>query len=350
MLRWINSRVLPVLALFVAGACSNTNEPATPVNLSQAPVFGKASTLPTPAVTSTTPSSGEQGEVQKTVVINGSGFAAGAIVAWERGGLADSHITVHSATVVSATRIDAVISIAPDADVTLYDVSVTNVSLNERKKGIGTEVFAVKVRVTGQTPVATWYFPTSDSGLAVRGDGQYVSGGNSVYANGVCGVEAKMFPDSTYDAVNSFDPAGDATIGTSTVGGGKSACTRKFTLVYPDGQTESVKSFNRVSQFANKQYSIPIGTTIRRKLIVNPSYVGSVSRCDRLLFGQNVRPSDGVLIGVGSDSVLVTRINARTWRVKSESADLSKALCEKTGEIFKMPVDFTIEAGADFPL
>lgn len=349
MPRWISSRVLPVIALLVAGACSNTNEPSVPASLSQAPVFARATSLPTPSVTSTTPASGEQGEVQKSVVINGNGFVRGAVVAWERGGVADSFITVQSATVVSSTRIDAVISIAADADVTLYDVSVTNISPSERKKGIGTEVFEVKVKATGQTPMATWYFPTADAGLAIRSDGQYLAGGFSVYANGVCGVEAKMFPDASYDAVGTFDPAGDATIGNYTVGTGRKACGRKFKIVYPDGQSESVPSFNRVSQFANAQYAIPIGATIRRMLIVNPSYVNSVSRCDRLFFGQNLR-DDGVLVGAGSDSVLVTRLTPRKWRVQSESAELSKALCEKTGQLFKMPVDFTIEASQDFPL
>ena len=197
-------------------------------------------------------------------------------------------------------------------------------------------------------PTATWYLPAIDAGLAVRSDGQFVSGGHSVYANGVCGVEAQIFAQASYGGA--FDPAGDAIISTTTsAAAGRKGCQRRFNLVYPDGQSEAVRSFNRVRHMANGVHVIPVGETRKRLFIVNPGYTGTSSRCDRVIYGELLR-DDGVTVGVGTDSVLVTRINARRWHVKSASAELSKAVCEKTGQIFAMPVDLIIESSADLPI
>lgn len=91
-------------------------------------------------VSATNPSYGHQGQIGESVVITGSGFAAGATVTWNLNGVADAHVSVRSASLVSATEIDAVIDVASDAQLTLYDVAVTN---TDRSKGIGSELFEI---------------------------------------------------------------------------------------------------------------------------------------------------------------------------------------------------------------
>jgi hypothetical protein len=175
-------------------------------------------------------------------------------------------------------------------------------------------------------PTATWTIPAPDGVLGLSSDGQ------GAYANGVCGVSAKLF------ATTAGSNSGDATIQTAK---GKN-CTRRFTLRYPDGATESVLSFNNLLQLQNTTYSIPVGSTAKRRLILNPGAIASnPSRCGRLLFGPNG------LVGVGSDSVNVTRTSASSWQVQSAGSNL--AYCEANGALYAMPVSFTVTSSVPLP-
>jgi hypothetical protein len=174
-------------------------------------------------------------------------------------------------------------------------------------------------------PTATWTVPAPDGVLGLASDGQ------GPYANGVCGVSAKIF------ATPAGSNSGDATIQTA-----KGGCSRRFTLRYPDASTESVLSFNNLLQLQNTTYSIPIGSTVKRRLILNPGAIASnPSRCGRLLFGPNGA------VGAGSDSVNVTRLNASSWQVASAGSNL--ALCEATGALYAMPVSFTVTSSVPLP-
>ena len=102
--------------------------------------YAKGRTTAGPVVSSASPAYGQRGETGKPVTITGSGFSQGATVTWERNGVPDPGIIVHSAVVVSSSRIDATISIASDAELSFYDIAVTSL---DRKKGIGTETFEV---------------------------------------------------------------------------------------------------------------------------------------------------------------------------------------------------------------
>ncbi len=130
---------LPLIAGIVLVACAeNPQSPAIGAS-SLAVMRAKAKPTSGPAVASATPSYGKRGET-KVVQITGTGFEAGATVAWERSGISDPDIAVVAATVVSSTRIDVTITIGSDAELAFYDISVTNTS---RKKGVGTELFEV---------------------------------------------------------------------------------------------------------------------------------------------------------------------------------------------------------------
>lgn len=99
-----------------------------------------------PAVTSVDPPYGYRGDTDNEITITGSGFNGDLEVAWERGGVADPKIIVHSASVLNSSTIAARISIAEDADIAVYDISVTLLG-PDRKKGIGTELFEVTTAI-----------------------------------------------------------------------------------------------------------------------------------------------------------------------------------------------------------
>lgn len=186
-------------------------------------------------------------------------------------------------------------------------------------------------------PTATWKIPLADAALSLRSDHLYTDGSSSAYADGVCNVSAKIF------ATAQLSNSGDATMQTS--GPQSRKCQRTLTLVYPDGFTESVSSFNNLNQLQNTSYSIPVGATVTRRLVLAPSAVGSnSSRCGKLHFGQNANG-----LGVGSDSILVTRVDASTWKVQSQSPPNDRAVCDATGQIFEMQVSFAVVSSYTLP-
>ncbi len=127
------------LSLFLVGVGVSANC-AGPVEPPVGPNFAKGKPAADPTVTASDPSYGHEGEANKVVKITGTGFAPGAQASWERGGVADPKIQVVATQFVSSTELSATITIAPDAAIDLYDLSVTN---SDRKKGIGYALFEV---------------------------------------------------------------------------------------------------------------------------------------------------------------------------------------------------------------
>jgi len=192
-------------------------------------------------------------------------------------------------------------------------------------------------KVTGPTdPTATWYIPLNDGGLSVRSDHSNGNGTSSVYANGVCNVATTIF--ATAQKSNS----GDATLNTGTAGG---KCSRRITVVFPDGFSETVGTFMNLREIENTTYSIPIGATVLRQLHVNTDQPGTNSRCGGLVFGYGVRAD----IGAGSDSIWVTRVDASTWHAFSQAAPNNLASCNNTGQLYPMNVDITIVSSRALP-
>jgi len=272
------------------------------------------------SVTSTSPATAAQ-DTTLDVTINGSGFVKGAMATWSLNG-DTTLVHVKATKLVSSTQLIATVSVPAAAPVASYDVQVT---LSDGHKGVGAELFVV----TLADPTVTWMLPLADAGLALKSDRKLAdsTGTYSVYADGLCGV-------TTWVEMAANDPfPGFAHL--STNGNGRSSCSRSLTLVYPDGVSEAqtgatqrgLEDFTRL---------IAPGETQKRTLAILPA--SARSRCGRVLFGQG---SQGA--GVGSDSVLVTRVDARTWHIRS-NADQNLALCENTSELFHMPVDFLIVA------
>jgi hypothetical protein len=167
--KWLLTVVL------IATACTGQQEsPSGPLSAESVSFARNVST--SPSVASASPSFGNRGETGKLITITGSGFVAGAVIAWERDGVPDPNIVVQSSQFVSATRIDAVISISETADLAFYDISVTN---TDRKKGVGTEQFEVTTAISigslgGNAEVSA----TNDLTSGVRAVGWAVQGGS----------------------------------------------------------------------------------------------------------------------------------------------------------------------------
>jgi hypothetical protein len=250
-IRHLTSSLLLMAGAGVATSCSGPAE--TPVS----PSFAKGGAKPTsgPSVTTADPPYGHEGDVTKQVTITGSGFVAGAVASWERGGVTDLDIVVSSTQFVSSTQLIATISIAPTAKLDFYDVAVTN---TDRKKGIGFALFEVtqavaisgteiayganspgqitgRVGVPGAFAFSAPAGPVVTLGGAGRGydiseDGLTVVGGNTINASNAQayvftlsgGVWTKTFlpKDPASCIVRALAVASDPTTGAATWVGG----------------------------------------------------------------------------------------------------------------------------------
>lgn len=305
-------------------ACSSDpsvlSAPATP-----APVAAKL--VADIAVSSTSPDSATQ-DTTLDVVVNGSGFTSGVVATWALSGVADpTQVKTNSTRYVNAKQIVANITISKTASIGKWDVMVSSTS----KTGIGSELFMLKPA----NPTTTWKLPLSDAGLSLKSDRQYGDGTYSVYASGTCGVSGTLFIGSG---------SGDATSQTSTPT--KTKCGRVFTIAYPDGITETLASFINLNKIDNSSYSIPVGSSVSRRFVINPGVVAvHPTRCGRLIFGM----ADSAGAAVGSDSVLVTRVDASTWQIHSQAPPHDHAYCETTGQLFEMQVSLLVLSSYPVP-
>jgi hypothetical protein len=189
-------------------------------------------------------------------------------------------------------------------------------------------------------PVTSWLIPLDATGLAFTSDGAFAAGGYSVYQSGTCGVSSKIF--ATAGASNS----GDAIMQTDNPKTADRKCSsypRKVTFTYPDGSSETTTLFANLHEVQNTSYSIPVGTTVTRKL--NLSSSTSASRCGVIKF-RGIDNEGNVL---GADEVLVTRVDASTWDVATQPPPLDRGYCVNTGELLAMPVSFRIVSATPLP-
>ena len=204
------SRTLPqhpalLAVVWLVSACSDPS-----VGLPVAPVAAKAPPSGDIAVAAVDPTSAPQ-DTTLEIKVTGSNFDRSASVALGIDGVASLKVRTNSTRYVNSGQLVANITIAPDADVTLYDVMVLS---GVRKPGIGTELFAV--RQTGQiiNPTATFTYydvlAVANAGR-IKGDGRSASGsltngGTSVYDDGRCNVTSQIFDNMEGDAT--MDPVG----------------------------------------------------------------------------------------------------------------------------------------------
>jgi len=326
MFSLLDSRAVRILVCAAAAtlwACGGSDSSSSFVAAPEAARFGKTTT--SVSVASVSPDSGTL-STTLDVKVNGSGFVDGMVAVWERAGVSDStQIKTNSTRWISSKQLVANITITSTASSGTWDVSV----YSGGKTGIGSELGVLKDGFKVTDPTATWYFPLNDAGLSIQSDRSYSDGTSSVYANGVCSVTTTIFASTENSS------SGDATLGT---GNPKSKCVRRFQIVYPDGYTESPPIFSNLRGIENTKYSIPIGATVLRQLHFGTTWPNVASRCIGLVWGYGVAND----IAAGSDSVLVTRVDASTWHVASQPPPNNRAWCKATGELFPMSVEFTV--------
>jgi len=172
---WSSAAIL--LTLIACAGCAD-HAPTTPSITAAGGAGGD------PTVTATVPDSATQ-DSTLDVVVNGSNFDAGSVAEWAIAGVPSLKVRTNSTKFVNSRRVVANITIAADADVALYDVIVT---VATGKKGIGTELFAVKRKAT-DTPIVAVYRDAASDG--VRSDG-------AAYLDGLNGVSALILAIGNY--------------------------------------------------------------------------------------------------------------------------------------------------------
>ena len=193
--------------------------------------------------------------------------------------------------------------------------------------------------VASSNPSSTWEIPLADAGLSVKSDHKYpdATGTYSAYAPGVCSFTSTMFTTGS----------GDDTFGFNYPKQGK--CGRTWAVTYSDGFTETLAYGGGLQVLENEGYSIPIGASALRhfRFAATAGASGNpvAGRCSQgLVFGPN-----GNNPALGSDSVMVTRVDARTWDVHSQPSPYDHAYCIDNGMLYEMQVAFRVIASQDLP-
>ena len=285
-----------------------------------------------PTVTSTTPDSATQ-DTTLDVVVTGSSFDAGSAAQWAIAGIPSSKVRTNATQFVNSRRLIANITIAVDADPVLYDVIVTTPG---GKKGIGTELFAVKRKQTN--PPAIFEYSASDGGFKIRSDhrAEYLSadGLRYIYEAGVCGVGAQIYPYGSGDATMSPQA-------TTITGRQKAACgaLRTVTIIFDQPADGGPLRANPIATGGffhnfNELWQMPIGVEQETQGGFNGA------GCSILRF----RPDPGRTGNAypGSDKILALRLDATTWRVRSKPYPENKAWCDAEGRLYHLPFEIIV--------
>jgi hypothetical protein len=179
------------LTIIVLGALAACAAP-TSTEREMSPSFARGGgTGGVPSVTSTSPSSALRGTTLDVRVL-GSGFDPSSKAQWAIDGVSVGKVVVNSTRYVSSGEVVANISVASDADLTLYDVIVSAVS---GKPGIGTEVFLVALE-EADLPTAG-----STSGAVAINDQAVIVGMTTDRSSGRPSRETPQYP-VRWDLVN----------------------------------------------------------------------------------------------------------------------------------------------------
>lgn len=128
---------LSTLAALLLAACTDRGPTL--------PRFNAAGGSSGPSVKSAEPDNAPQ-DTTLDVAVSGSGFDRGSTAQWAIAAMPSSKVRTNSTRFVSPKQLVANITIALDADPVLYDIVVTTAT---GKKGIGTEMFAVRSKGVG---------------------------------------------------------------------------------------------------------------------------------------------------------------------------------------------------------
>ena len=312
-----------VLTAMLLAACVGTSPDEREGEPSLAKGGGSGGAAADPAVTATDPTSAPQ-DTTITLRVLGTGYDRGSKVELLLNGQSLTTIKTNSTKYVNSTELAANITIAADALVDSYDVAVTT---STGRRGVGTELFAVRVR--GNTDLdshANWtFYSTLSDGVTatgIYGDGRGLDGGpssvagESTYPGETCGVRGKLFNSVT--ASNS----GDAVFSPAFTTDPTACGDRSMTVRFPDYANGAPISFNPFTNAQNVWYQDEL-QTIGGSFVEDMGFSngGASFPC-----GSNNGVRLGYRTSYGS-GVRVTRLPdqgaARVWEVESTGNHLA---------------------------
>lgn len=193
-------------------------------------------------------------------------------------------------------------------------------------------------------PEVDFHFLPS-SGFGVSGDDLpvYASTLNgithSLYKEPICGVTTNLFNASA-------DASGDMVMQTNGTSTRSTSCAdypRRLVVRYgADGNyvVDRRPAFVNLRGISRPGLVIPVGVTVERAFSIQRFEKGA--GCDQLRFN-----SDNP-VGSGGSKVEVTRLDERTYHVKSKPG--GKAYCAEDGKLYDLTVEFTAIASVDLPV
>jgi hypothetical protein len=209
-----------------------------------------------PTVTSTSPSSLDQGATSQTVSVVGTGFVSGATVSFSGTG-----ITINSTTFTNSTHLTLSVTVAGGAALGARDVTVTN---PDAGTGTGSGVFTVaKITVTSISPTALGQGATNQN-VSIVGT-NFVNGatfsGSGPSVGGIT-LNSTTFVDSSHITVNvsiaANAPTGVNSLTLTNPDGIGATCTNCFTIDV--GPTVTSTSPSSLARGATGQTVTVVGT------------------------------------------------------------------------------------------
>lgn len=358
----VQSPVQMMLAFALAiclGGCSR--DPSAPSDDRLDISAGKATTTTDMSVSSATPDSAVQ-DTTVDVVINGSGFVSGAQANWALAGVQDSsQVRTNSTRYVSSRQLVANITITAAATAAKWDIVVT---ASGKKGGIGTEMFAVKVRGNVDTypkanvvwedsvNVAPQGAPEQWEPALITGDYRARDGSpvttkkSGEYQEAFCGssglLRVKGMADTDY-ALN-FEVDWGYTTAMDIPCGGK----RYYQFFFSGRSAAPLR-------YGPQHYALKLGTLeVGQSLLEEVHFGIQQSNCAPLRYDSTYPPSQNARVTRLTDT-LTTDGPKRRWRVESQGSHI--AMCTlntnrgvKTVASYYMPFAYTItEVTAPFP-
>lgn len=313
-----------IVALVGLSACVE-HSPVTPAMTAS----GASSEV---TVTAAVPDSATQ-DTTLDVTISGSSFATGAEAVWGQGGVPASGVRTNSTRFVNSRKLIANITIAVDAATGLYDVIVTNLG---GKKGIGTELFAVKQKQVN--PGSIMEYSVSDAAVKIRSDhrAEYLTadGLRYRYESGVCGVGGTFFVFGSGDAT--MDPDATTIPGRDRV---RCGAPRAVTIIFDQPADGGALRANPV---ATGGYFHVFSELWQMAIGVEQEVQGGFNGagCNVLRF----RPDPGRTGNAypGSDKLLALRIDETSWRVRTKPYPDDKAWCDTEARLYHLPFEIIV--------
>ena len=185
-------------------------------------------------------------------------------------------------------------------------------------------------------PRAIVEYATADDAFKVRSDHRALSpdGSVSIYDDGACGVDGKIFATGSGDAV--MDPDANYVAGRDQ---GRCGSARSITIIFDqpaDGGALRATPVAKGGFFHNfnELWQMPIGVEQETQGGFNGA------GCNILRF----RPEPGRSGNAypGSDKILALRLDATTWRVRSKPYPDNKGWCDTEARLYHLPFEVTV--------